>query len=624
MMAVLAGGPAFFRESPAFDEIAHVGAGLSYVNKFDGRFNPEHPPLAKVLAGLSMAAGGVHADYRSPAWTASDNPFAAFFGEWAFGNWVALRWNDPHKVVFWARLPMLLLTLLLGWCIYAFAARLGGPWAGLLCAAVYASTPTFLTFGPLVLTDAPIALWSVLTVWTLADFWRVPSRASFWKFALSLTGAFLTKYSALVVLFAMVIAVASTRRWPGPARAAGEPLDPPLRRAWRRARWLATARAIFGAWLLSYLFTLVISWNEPTTLLSRIGTSPAALGIRRLLVPLVHFALGSWLVLMPQRPPAFLLGHSYPHGTLLFFPVLFALKSAPGFLALLLAVLILGIGFAREQAGGAAPPIRPGEYALHWRFWWVTLAIYTAVCLVSHFDVSIRHFTIPIAFSIVLLAPLPRLISRLGAVGPKLPALAGIAAGALAASCVATALLAYPWYMPYVNFLGGGKPTYELFSDSNADWNQGLFAVEDFATAHALKRLPLDFYGMSEPGPIVPQAVIWNCQTPAQTDAGQWAVVSANLIRDAENCAWLLRYPMQPIAGGTMYAFRLPAPIPAAGTTGGPPLAAEQKILLGNQDFSMRDALPVLRDPAKLKPTVDAMMAKYQQQQKEAAKPGKQ
>lgn len=48
LMAILAGGAAR-RESITFDEIAHIGAGVSYLQKLDMRMNPEHPPLAKVL-----------------------------------------------------------------------------------------------------------------------------------------------------------------------------------------------------------------------------------------------------------------------------------------------------------------------------------------------------------------------------------------------------------------------------------------------------------------------------------------------------------------------------------------------------------------------------------------------
>ncbi len=624
VMAVLAGGPALFLESPTFDEIAHIAASITYVNKFDARFNPEHPPLAKVLCGISMAAGGVRADYGSPLWIQSESTFASFTGEWVFGDWVTLRWNDPHQVIFWARLPMLLLTLLLGWCIYVFANRLGGRWAGLLCLAIYASTPTFLTFGPLVLTDVPITLFAVLTAWTFASLWQFPTRSNFWRFTLCLAGAFLTKFSSLVVLFAIVIAALTTRWAPKLAQTSGQPLDRRERDKWRRQRWVATARAVMMAWLLAYVFGLILSWNQPTDLLARLGTSIPALVIRRLLVPFVNFGLGALFVLAPTRPAAFLLGHSFPHGTLLFFPTLFFLKSMPGFLALLTVTGGLALWARRKNQKTDASAIIPSRYALHWRFWCVTVLVYSAVCLVSHLDVSIRHFTIPIAMSIVLLAPLPKLILRLGRFHRRIALVAGGTAGVLAVSCIATAVLHYPWYMPYANFLGGGRPAYELFSDSNADWNQGLFAVEDFARSHGLQRVPLDYYGSSEPEPIVPQAVVWNCQNPSDADAGQWVVVSSNMIRDAENCGWLLQYPRQAIAGGSMYAFRLPSPIPRAGTAGGPPLPTAQKALFAfggkNQPGFREMMLMIDRAPSGLGAFVQKQMEEYQRQRQQQRK----
>ena len=617
-MAVLAAGSALFRESPTFDEIAHIAASITYVNKLDARFNPEHPPLAKVLCGISMVAGGMRADYGSPPWKQSESTFASFTGEWVFGDWEALRWNDPHKVIFWARLPMLLLTLLLGCSIYAFATRLGGPWAGLLCLAIYASTPTFLTFGPLVLTDIPITLFAVLTVWTFASLWQLPTRSNFWWFTLSLAGAFLTKFSSLVVLFAILVAAFTTRWAPRLSQASGQPLDGRERDGWRRQRWGATARAVLMAWLVAYVFGLIISWNQPTELLARLGTSVPGLVIRRLLVPFMNFGLGALFVLAPTRPPAFLFGHSFPHGTLLFFPTLFLLKSMPGFLALLMLTVGLALRARRKNQKTDAPLIIPSRYALHWRFWCVTVVVYSAVCLISHFNVSIRHFAIPIAMSIVLLAPLPNLISRLGNFHRRIALVTGGIAGVFAVSCLATAVLHYPWYMQYANFLGGGRPAYELFGDSNADWNQGLFAVEDFVRTHNLQRIPLDYYGPSEAEPIVPQAVLWNCQNPSDADAGQWAVVSSNMIHDAENCGWLLQYPKRAIAGGSMYAFRLPSPIPRAGAAGGPPLPSAQKALFAfgpkNQPGFREVMVAIDRDPSHLAAYVQKQMEEYKRQ----------
>src|SRR4029077_3746783 len=112
MMAVLSGGVAR-RESVAVDEVAHIGAGVSYLQKLDLRLNEEHPPLAKALAAPPLVLRGVHADYSHLSWTFSNKNFNQYLGEWVFGHWLIMRWNDPYSTVNWVRVPMLLLTLLL-------------------------------------------------------------------------------------------------------------------------------------------------------------------------------------------------------------------------------------------------------------------------------------------------------------------------------------------------------------------------------------------------------------------------------------------------------------------------------------------------------------------------------
>jgi hypothetical protein len=68
---------------------------------------------------------------------------------------------------------------------------------------------------------------------------------------------------------------------------------------------------------------------------------------------------------------------------------------------------------------------------------------------------------------------------------------------------------------------------------------------------------------LSDPVAAVPQAIAWNCAQPAAEDAGQWAVVSANMFLDFRRCTWLASGALELIGGGSMYAVRLPAPIPA-------------------------------------------------------------
>lgn len=168
LMAVLADG-SVRRESVTVDEVAHIGAGVSYLQRLDMRLNEEHPPLAKALAALPLVFRGIHADYSTASWTFSGSGFfKQVLGEWVFGDWLISRWNEPLSTVFWARQPMLLLTLALGVLLFLYGSRLGDQWGGLLCLCVYATMPVMLTFGPLVLTDMAITLFAVLTLWTFA------------------------------------------------------------------------------------------------------------------------------------------------------------------------------------------------------------------------------------------------------------------------------------------------------------------------------------------------------------------------------------------------------------------------------------------------------------------------
>ena len=63
----------------------------------------------------------MRADYTNVSWTFSNKMFNAFLGEWVFGHWIIMRWNDPYSTLLWARVPMLLLTLLLGLAILIFS-----------------------------------------------------------------------------------------------------------------------------------------------------------------------------------------------------------------------------------------------------------------------------------------------------------------------------------------------------------------------------------------------------------------------------------------------------------------------------------------------------------------------
>ena len=232
----------------------------------------------------------------------------------------------------------------------------------------------------------------------------------------------------------------------------------------------------------------------------------------------------------------------------------------------------------------------------------------------SRFQISIRHFSVPLALLVLLLAPLPRTLASLRRSGWS-AARAGIwLTVALAVASVVTAARTYPYYLPFLNSLSAGRPGYALVSDSNLDWNQALPEVEDFIQQRGLKHVLVDEYGFSDFKVYVPEAQFWNCQEPAPEDGAQWAVVSSNMIEESHNCLWLLDFPHEALAGGSMYAFQLPAVVPRAGTPGGPPLP-EGYHNFGGMPFPGDIRLVFLkciRDPQQLQPTWDNMQAMMQ------------
>jgi hypothetical protein len=605
LMALLAGGAAT-HESVTFDEIAHTAAGVSYLQKLDMRMNEEHPPLAKVLAALPLVLRGVHADYTHISWTFSSKIFYQYLGEWVFGHWFLMRWNDPYSTLLWARVPMLLMTLLLGLILYLYGTRLGNAWGGLLCLAAFVTMPAFLAFGPLVLTDIAVTLFWVLTVWQLPNMWRSPTRGTVVRFGLALAGALLSKFSS-GLLFLVFVTFALSLRWkPMPEH----PAEKTELRAWRRRAWRNLAKGTLWAGLFVYLVYFVLSWNQPTDSFQVIPHFPASPILRRPLMPLWIYLRGLiGFALSAGSRPTFILGRPYPHGVWFYFPVLFLLKSQLSFLLLLLLAAVAALLAKRRSPGQSAIATSMG---MHWRSVWVSLAVFVAACMLNRLDLSIRHFSVALALIVLLLAPLPRALERLHDSIPQVARIGNWLTIVLALTSIVTAIRAYPNYFSYLNILSMGRPGYTLVNDSNLDWNQALPEVESFVRQHGLKQILLEGYGVSEPAAYVPQAVPWDCQQPAARDGGQWAVVSANYMVDSGNCIWLLHYPHQVLAGASMYAVQLPDVIPAAGQPDGPPLPADYHYFAGMHqgDVDPRSIfLNCIRDPQQLQPTMDRMQA---------------
>src|SRR5262245_37031109 len=185
-------------KTPTYDEPVHIGAGLSYVRTRDFKVNLQHPPLLKELAALPLVLLGVRWPVPAEAWTALPTP-APPEVQWQLGNAVLFA-NDPARVLFWSRLPLILLTALLGWTLWAWGRTMLGPAAGLGALFVVAFDPGLLAHGALVTTDTGCAALSTLCLFALWRYLRVRTPARLLACGVALGAALAAKFSSVLLL----------------------------------------------------------------------------------------------------------------------------------------------------------------------------------------------------------------------------------------------------------------------------------------------------------------------------------------------------------------------------------------------------------------------------------------
>lgn len=546
-------------ESITCDEIAHITAGMSYIQLADGRMNSEHPPLVKVLAAIPLVSSGATARYDDPSWGSLQ--------EWGLGAASFRNWGSAGpRMLYLARMPMILLTTLLGLAVFFMARALAGAWGAVLSLLVYASSPFFLAYGPLVLTDVGVALFALLTVWTFASLWETPTLLRSITFALCLTAALLSKFSSglllpvvagLAIWFAVKLAADSSKRSQAIRYSF---LGSLLACILVYLTYAVLFRKTDTAWLLSYRYMNSkhpIHAMQVTADLLR--THPWC---SRILQPIVLYLLGVGETLHHLPRPTYLLGRIYLHGTHAYFPVLFFYKMTPAFLLLLL-LLPCSIVLWKLTGERGTVLLKEKRLVLHAQALSALMIVFVAASLLSPLNVGVRHLTIPIAILTIfmgLIVPLSNLAARGARVIVLVIVVLSLAGG------LYSAIYWFPNYVAYFNDLKGTTPSYKIAVDSNLDWGQSLVVLHD-----AVKSRGIDSIALDTPGSI-PEMSFSNpseflCEQGLPADIAWVAVGTSRFVEhhdfsiDPEEqpgkCNYLLKYPYWSIAGGSVYLFHI-------------------------------------------------------------------
>ena len=446
------------------DETVHIPAGYAYWNRHDFAPNNEHPPLAKLWATAPWLLLNPPEPPPFPTPTPAKRTIDTGRYFWQ------LNADRMAELLFWARIPMIAITIGLGGLIFWCGRRLFSARVGLFAVALFSLEPTVQAHAWIVHTDIPastayLGWWAALACYAARPIW---GRALI--LGLVSGAAVATKYNLLVLLPLGALALAIL--W----------LLAP-RRGDRRLPIIGHG-AIIAALILLVVNAVYFFGQQPLTDtdISWLRQEDPAraewvLRIMRALAPIVppYYQLGTYTVLTHNADghPAGLLGEFSSQGWWYYFPVAFALKTALPILILTLA----GLGWALWRIGRAHD----------WRFLLLLgpLLIFAASTMSSQINIGVRHFlpVFPFCFLLggVLLDRLwgsfgQMVRGRTRVLTPRLllgPALVTILLGWL----VVESVRAYPDDLTYMNQLASGEPHWYYLSDSNVEWGQDVGAL---------------------------------------------------------------------------------------------------------------------------------------------------
>ncbi len=458
LFAAQAFGSLFYK-SATVDEVLYIPAGYVYLKSGSYMLNPETPPLPRILCGIPLLfLNSINYDPKEPVAAFKDRYHWSF--RFLFFQNAALA----GKMIFYSRIPTILMGMALIAAIYAWSSQLFGAVAGLFSLALAAMEPNLIAHSSLATTDLYTAAMIFFTVFSFWKWHQNPEQNKLLLFpGLFLGLALLSKSSAwLMVPVLFVLSI----RYP----------------LWKNILRLGVI-LISALLLINIVFLFHGAFVDKGELISFMLRQKAGKFwlLRIILFPFPRLYSFSMLFNLAQSMggvhpfPFFLNGQYSNTGFWNYFFFAFLLKTPLPFL-IALAGSLLALFKTRQSWFILLPPI---FFLLYFSF-------------LNRLDLGLRY-VLPIY---------PFFLVAAGAIVPyflKLPR-GKILLGVFVLWSAVAACRIYPHHLSYFNELAGGSANgYKSLVDSNLDWGQDLAGLKSFVKKYGIDRIRLSYYGMSDP-----------------------------------------------------------------------------------------------------------------------------
>jgi hypothetical protein len=241
-------------ESLTFDEPAAIGSSYLAFRKHDVRLVRERPPLLGLFITLPLVLAG---EPRLPPIGDAGNSVADLqFGDQLLHD----VGNDTIRTVRVCRYTVLVLSVVLGIALYAWATRLGGVAAGLFALFLFAFCPNLLAHSRIAANDMTCTIFAFLALFALDGLRCRPTLARAVVAGVALGMALTAKLTSVVLLplVALVFVLDARLRPRGAlvALVAVATIGACMGGTFDYGTYLAGFRKIYGASSSSYLYYL--------------------------------------------------------------------------------------------------------------------------------------------------------------------------------------------------------------------------------------------------------------------------------------------------------------------------------------------------------------------------------
>ena len=575
-----------FNDANTMDELAHTPAGYSYIIKQDMRLNPEHPPLLKDLSGLSVWLGSkitgteIIFPNQDHSWQSDVN------GQWEFGRELLFRnGNDADKIIFFARLPMILIMILFGFYVFKWARELYGNKAGIIALFLYSLSPTFLAHGRLVTTDVGAAAAFFIATYYIVKWLQNQNLKNMIIAGIVFGLALLTKFS-LVLLIPYFILI--TLIWMI------------INKAWKPMFGLMFIGII--AMVLVYPVYLFHTWNYPMerqiadanhnleTYGNRLLADPVLwMNTQTYLRPYGQFFTG--LLMVIQRASggntAYFLGEISNVAWSYYFPVIFLIKVPLALLALMLISLFYVLPTKKLKFNSEFFNKYFAEVSML-----IFLIIYWYVSITSNLNIGVRHVlpVFPIFYILVsgqismwLRMPPGPILEKIKLSPKKILVSVKMISKDYFTLCLKYLLIIvllgwyafgviniYPHFLTYFNeSVGGPSQGYMYATDSNLDWGQDLKRLAQFVEDNNINKIYIDYFGGDDIRYRFGDKYEswWGDRNPNNLPKNSWLAVSASFLQGGRGVTvhgfeantdyyrWLDKYEPITVIGDSIFVY---------------------------------------------------------------------